>query len=1000
MSREKRDMRELTWKEIFYCAPVYRWVSTLAVVCLALLWCAEAKAEAQVYLKDAADTLLQDGSCVSSTDGRLPVLFVHGHKPGVGSDPDPNYKINWRKPFNDLPSFEEALAQNSHLDIEPYYIHFEDQHRSIAEDADDIADAVRRILIRHDPDCVPGTGGSLNPATAIRVAIIAYSKGTISSRLFLKNVPQYGFTFNPISEFIAISPPNHGLALADIYTAASTSLRQLNNGFKQNCSSYFIPMPGTVEFIGQLNDTEPLADSADAGLGDIPAEAPGSRANGSPPAAGTLYVALFADGNRDFVGGMNSSGQCGGRVRAANLAPDAENREFSEIAPGQTDSSLVDSPVHQAAVHTPAVMCLALYAVANHGIPEDNAYRCDEENGLPVVSQRVALVHVLDVSGSMLSPACPGCSQKLEVLKRAVQLFMDLWAVTAAPEDVIGLQVFGTQVEPLEPTGPLLMPVTDDNVTALYSAVQDISSVPQNLTAMGGGLQRSVEILNDPAVINMPERHIVLFSDGMQNVNPMLNKVVDGSVPSGFYHEIVNLPGYPASNVTPTGVNLQELAGITIHTIGVGATEPFMTLLSEIAGQPEYASLTLDPDTDLAEFYTDTLIEALKGNSPQLVEYRRGILADDARVEEFTLGRGGRRLVLLLNWDQGRPLSFSVHKDGVDLSATGRMVEREFYRLYIVDLPVQAGGRTINSEGQWQMRIGGRKGETYKAAAIIDDPALDYRIELKNRVLQAGEALQFKVHLSSQGAALPIAGKVQATIQRPGDSLANLLAVAVQDIFTPGPEVEGAGAARHGLQRLLELETTRSKLAPTTHTVPLQDLGDGWYAGEFKSTEVPGPYTITMNVAGEDSRLGSFRRQQSMTALVTAARPDPAGSGLRLVQAAAAKQARGMALTVIPRDRFGNYLGPDYGDRLQLTVAGQAAQPVQDLLNGSYTVSFNVQEGADPMISIAMLDTSLFEGPMSALEEKAPSSRTIPWLLVLVVLLAIFFVFVIRSRAR
>jgi hypothetical protein len=984
-------------------------IGRAASALLVMLWSVTVAAEAVVYLADES----QLDSSSAAPQHALPVLFVHGHKPSLSSDPDPNYQINWQKPFGSLPSFKQALdlSQNASLDIEPYYIHFEDQGRSMVEDAADIADAVERILARHDPSHIPGTQ---NPTTAVKVAIIAYSKGTISSRLYLKSlqVQQAGLpaprvSFNPISELVAISPPNHGLALADLYTATTTSLRQLNNGYKQNCdsfSSFPFDLTEQEDFIEELNGHS-IEDSQTAPLGSYSSEAPGSRSNGTHPSQGTLYLTLVADGGRDFVGGSQPSADCQGRVLAMNLAPDAEHREFSSIAPGETDTGLTDSDVHQETVHTPDVMCMALYTVVHHRAPEDEDgdfvsenFQCAMPTGVPVVPPRAALVQVLDLSGSMLTLACAGCDPKLQVLQEAVQIFVDLWSLAAGPADQVGVQLFGSQVRPLDPNAPPLLPVTSANAEAINTRVAGLTTVPAELTAMGGGLQQAIGILQQPQNAAIPQRHVLLFSDGMQNVNPMV-EWVDGSL------KIIEVPGRPASNVTAQDLVLDpgSLGGIRVHTIGVGATEPYMTRLVEIATATEGTPYsTLAPDEMLRQHFIETLIEVLRGNSPQLVDYRRATLTGDSATESFVIGRGGRRVILKLSWRPGNSLAFRVKKGGADLTSLGRMVKRDFYQLFVLELPVRAQGQAIDSEGAWELQISGRKGVGYEVAAIVDEPTLDYRLSLARPLVAAGEPLEIRLRLSSEGRPLTAADTVQAVVQRPGNSLANLLAEPPIAGEPREPQVEGAGAAATRLQRLLEQKTTQARLAPAAHSLTLSHVGDGEYLGTFTATEIPGPYAITVHMAGEDPVLGAYRRRATLSGLVRAGAAVASHSELSLKPLAVAGGLRRLELMIIPRDRFGNHIGPDYGGQLQLTVDGKPRHSVvTDGLDGSYLTEFAIEEGTEPALRLSVLGATLFEGPVSEITTRKPASRLGLWLAVVLVLILLAVVVLrIRSALR
>src|SRR6202008_4787122 len=104
----------------------------------------------------------------------------------------------------------------------------------------------------------------------------------------------------------------------------------------------------------------------------------------------------------------------------------------------------------------------------------------------------------------------------------------------------------------------------------------------------------------------------------MQNINPMVLTVAG-------HHEIADEAGRPASNVTPTNIRLDQLEGIAVVTTGVGSGQAFVGLLQDIADETGgHAQTTQAPDQQLRRFFVETLINALRGFSPQLVAYRRG----------------------------------------------------------------------------------------------------------------------------------------------------------------------------------------------------------------------------------------------------------------------------------------------------------------------------------------------------------------------------------------
>ena len=108
-------------------------------------------------------------------------------------------------------------------------------------------------------------------------------------------------------------------------------------------------------------------------------EAPRSRPDGTPTNEGILYVTLFANNNRDAAGGHTPSGDCQGRILAKNLAPNAVNIHVPEI-PGLTKLG-----VHANTVHTPEVICLALYTAIHHqSPPPDLSYTMEIVDGREV----------------------------------------------------------------------------------------------------------------------------------------------------------------------------------------------------------------------------------------------------------------------------------------------------------------------------------------------------------------------------------------------------------------------------------------------------------------------------------------------------------------------------------------------------------------------------------------------------------------------------------------
>ena len=133
------------------------------------------------------------------------------------NDADSNYRKNWRQSLNSLPSFQQALElpENNGLGIEPYYIRFVDQNRSIVDDAREIDEAVDPILQRHDPGFVRRTPTAYTSASRDRRLQQRHDQHPAlpeePARIGTGDSGVAEDRFHPVSEFVALSPPNHGI---------------------------------------------------------------------------------------------------------------------------------------------------------------------------------------------------------------------------------------------------------------------------------------------------------------------------------------------------------------------------------------------------------------------------------------------------------------------------------------------------------------------------------------------------------------------------------------------------------------------------------------------------------------------------------------------------------------------------------------------------------------------------------------------------------------------
>ncbi|MGD2035487.1 MAG: S8 family serine peptidase, partial [Bacteroidales bacterium] len=502
------------------------------------------------------------------------------------------------------------------------------------------------------------------------------------------------------------------------------------------------------------------------------------------------------------------------------------------LYPNGLTTTDVNNNVEQIEIAAPQI---GTYTITINGqsVPEGPQPYAIAISGDGSITERdpVDVMLVLDLSGSMLSPACPACDTKLQVLKDAVELFVRLWSAVTVPDDRIGINYFKTNITPLTIGGDVLVPLIG-NTSTIIPDVQSKTTTIFDLTAMGGGLQSAINTLTDAT----KPRNIILFTDGMQNVNPMVIKI-DDSPPGEFHLEIDNEPGRTPSNISPTTppTVLDDVLDIKINTIGVGTSPSYIDILADIADETSgLTKITTAPDNDLRRFYVEELIDVLRDYSPQLLGYRYGSLSGGSATETFAVSNGAKKLILKCSWKRGTKLSLTVSKDGVTVPAGNASVNGPYYQIFVFDFKEDT---TFTSGGEWNMMIKGEEGASYEVAAIVDEPELNYLFTIGEQKQTVGDPLIMDVRLSYDGRPITDA-KVRARILSPQIGLGTLISISetpdtvpdnfhAEDNSTPG---------QIKLQKLLSVNSFHQKLIPGETVLDLTNNGDGSYSITFNNT--------------------------------------------------------------------------------------------------------------------------------------------------------------------
>jgi len=599
----------------------------------------------------------------------------------------------------------------------------------------------------------------------------------------------------------------------------------------------------------------------------------------------------------------------------------------------------------------------------------------------------VDVVLVLDISGSMQSAACSTCEAKLDVLKDAVEIFINLWTTLAIPDDRLGIVYFRTDITDFDVSGTVLLPVLA-NAQDMIDNVRAQTTDWNQLTAMGGGIQYAINEMTDAT----RPRNIILFTDGMQNVNPKVLQIDDSPPPDASHLEIDHDPAdTDFSNVDPTipPTQLDDDLDIKVNTIGVGTSAFYADLLDNIALKTNgLTKLTEAPDEDLRRFYVEELIDALRSFSPQLLAYRYGFLSDTTQIESFTTNNGAKKIVFKLSWNREKSLDMRIKKDGIDLTPYGQIIGGDFYRIFSIEVPTEINGMKISSGGNWNMVISGQSGTYYQVAVIVDEPLLEYDFCIGKNEYFAGQPVNLKVSLTYGKMPVNNAKRVAVTVLKPKQGLGTLLSTAgtppQTSVLTTEP---GATAGQKKWQLLTQDREFYKELQPLQETVILQNNGDGSYSANFNNTNLTGIYTFIFQVYGSRSDIGSYQRTEIRSATVRFAKAERKRSDLKVSLINETADGRNMQLYIRPKDQFNNYLGPDYGHHIRVSLSpGTVGKDIHDPADGSYTIPLYVPPETDPMVNVTVMSKTIFNDRLSKLEKgtgtywalSAHAGRTLP----------------------
>lgn len=537
----------------------------------------------------------------------------------------------------------------------------------------------------------------------------------------------------------------------------------------------------------------------------------------------------------------------------------------------------------------------------------------------------VDIALVLDFSGSMLNEACVGCEPKIDVLKGAVEIFLQIWKLLAVGDDEVTTVYFRTEVDKLNIGGNENLDVID-STDEIIADINGQTTVSNEFTALGGGLQTGITELSNVA----RPRHVILFTDGMQNVDPGIR-----------YPELDILDGEFArlSNVvesSPTTV-LDNLGDIRVHTIGVGATPAFETQLSDISNASNgLTKITTAPDDDLIQFYIEELIEILRDFSPQLIAYRKNTYTGPT-IESVDINPSASQVLFKVSYPEGEQFDTKIYKDGNDITGLAKIVRGDFYDIYHYPFDMLAQVRALSTTNAWEVRLSnGNPSFKYQLAVIADEKILDYSLGITNPGIFSGTPAKIYTKLFTSGIKFKGDAKVTAVIRRPRKSIGNLLAGFKIPKSGKLKLEKGLSIGERKYAYMIRDEKYKKMLQPRTSTLALKQNNKGEFHAMFKNTNVCGNYTVDFKIEGKNEEIGYFQRIESRNFIVEFGKFMRKKSKFNLEKI----DKLTWKLYMKPIDKFGNLLGPDQLRNFNLGLKKGKILDKKDNGDGSYEFIF------------------------------------------------------------
>lgn len=473
---------------------------------------------------------------------------------------------------------------------------------------------------------------------------------------------------------------------------------------------------------------------------------------------------------------------------------------------------------------------------------------------------------------------------------------------------------------------------------------------------------------------------------------------------------------------------------VPVYTIGMGDHESWQEMLTDISARTDalhYEGEDMWPG--LGANLTNILVGIFAGNTLQIVKRSGGTLSAGEQKDtlDFVLNRSAKRLTVSLTWQGNTPLTFALKKgthtitrfDMVTDDARMKVATIElpyvlkhlrggladiikkkerysketFYAAALFEKPEFAGisgimAETVEPEGSWSVEItrayDGRSKSVnsvpYHITALADEENMEFEFECPP-FCHTGDRIALGVKAFENGIPVSTLTSVDIKISKPAKSAAEIInkysRIFSDKKIIPQHDISSSPFADR-IKILLENKTAVSelrkktadtmRLSPVKQTVRNNIRNVPEYSGYYTKALVPGVYKVRFIIKGSTAKSGVFQREAERTIVVK----PKADIKQTKISAAIYEKENKAVITIMPKDRYGNIMGPGNSLKIACCFNRKRITGIKDNFDGNYTVVLPLKNIKDPRKAEALIKIShdkIFSGILADLLSGKPA---------------------------